>query len=254
MPHSAAHLPGKGLLVALVASISCTASFALAGVVELQPVADNTLYEDPLGNASNALGESFFAGKTQTELLRRGLLRFDLASIPRDAVIDSVTLTLHCTRSISLAEPVSLHRSLASWGEGTSIALGAGGGGTQSTTGDATWLHRALGSTLWTTPGGDFASLASATTDVSGIGAYMWSSDAMRADVQSWLLSSEENHGWAVLGNEELMGSAKRFASRENMNVELRPVLQIAFTIPAPGFAMVSLATFGVLCSRRRQK
>ncbi len=229
-----------------------SASSAHAAVLELQPVADNTLYEDPLGNASNALGESLFAGKTQTELLRRGLLRFDLSAIPAGSVIDSVSLTLHCTRSVSLAETVSLHRTLASWGEGTSLALGAGGGGTQSTANDATWLHRFYSTESWSTPGGDFAPLASATTLVSGLGSYEWTGDALRSDVQAWLTNASQNFGWTLLGNEDLIGGAKRFASRENLDEQIRPLLRVAYTIPAPSTGMLALGLFAL--RRRRAK
>lgn len=244
-------LSGNARSLALVTCALVIAPLGHASIIELRPTADNTLYEDSLGNFSNALGESFFAGKTQTELLRRGLLRFDFSAIPSGAVIDSVTLTLHCTRSISLAEPVSLHRGLAGWGEGTSNALGSGGGGTQATLGDATWLHQSLGGMLWTTPGGDFTSLASATIDVSGIGAYVWSSSGMRDDVQTWLANSASNHGWTVLGNEQLIGSAKRFASRENLNADLRPLLTVAYTIPTPGYGYIIIAACGALRRRR---
>jgi hypothetical protein len=227
------------------------ASPAHAALLELRPTADNTLYEDPLGNASNALGESLFAGKTQTELLRRSLLKFDLSALPAGATIDAVSLTLHCTRSVSLAEPVALHRTLASWGEGTSLALGAGGNGSQSTAGDATWLHRFYTTESWSTPGGDFALAPSTTTLVSGIGSYEWTGDALRTDVQAWLTNASQNFGWTLLGNEELIGSAKRFASRENIDEQLRPLLRVAYTIPAPATSVLACAA---LVLRRRSR
>ena len=55
-------------------------------------------------------------------------------------------------------------RFLANWGEGTSNADANEGGGANSTTNDATWIHTFYPASLWTTAGGNFISTASATT------------------------------------------------------------------------------------------
>lgn len=225
---------------------------AHAGSVVLGAVADNTLYQDSSGLTSNGQGASFFAGLTALDELRRGLLRFDFSAIPAGSTVTTVTLTLTCTRSISLAEDVSLHRSLASWGEGASNALGEGGRGAPAQPGDATWLHRFSDSAAWTNIGGDFESVASATTSVAGNGQYAWSSPGMVSDVQAWLDGASSNQGWFVLGAESITGSAKRFATRENEDASMRPSLAVTYVIPAPGPVALLAGLFVVTRRRRR--
>lgn len=210
------------------------------------------MYEDFGGDLSSGAGPSLFAGLTQFENRRRALIAFDLTSIPAGSSITSVTLTLTCTRSASLAEPVSLRPALASWGEGASVALGEGGMGTAALPGDATWRYRFFPDVLWNTEGGDLGP-TSASTPVAGEGTYAWSSPAMAADVQSWLVNPTLNQGWAIVGNEDLPQTAKRFASREHETLSQRPVLVVEYTpIPSPS----SLgAVAGILpCALRTRK
>lgn len=210
------------------------------------------MYEDFGGDLSSGAGPSLFAGLTQFENRRRALIAFDFASIPAGSTITSVTLTLTCTRSASLAEPVSLRPALASWGEGPSIALGEGGMGTAALPGDATWRYRFFPDVLWATEGGDLGP-TSATTPVAGEGAYTWSTPAMAADVQGWLANPGINHGWAIVGNEDLPQTAKRFASRENEVLAQRPVLVVEYT-PVPTPATLLAAMCGLLRARFRRR
>lgn len=201
--------------------------------VTLTPTKDNTLYESATGALSNGAGSYFFAGRTGqiSGSIRRGLIAFDVAgSVPSGATILSVTLTLNMSKTPSGAQSVSLHRVLADWGEGTSVAGQGEGGGAPSTTGDATWIHRFYNTTLWTTAGGEFDATASATQTVSGLGGYTWgSTPAMVSDVQGWLNNPSTNYGWLVRGNESATRTAKRFDSRENPNPGARPQLTITY-------------------------
>lgn len=231
------------LCAAAVAAGLSIASDARAGapvLVTVPAALDNTLYEDANGSISNAQGPGLFSGKTRFAGVRRALVEFDLSAIPANATIVSATMTLHLTRAISAGNQQSLHRVLASWGEGASTtgpdeSLNAGGGGDTATTGDATWVHRFFNTTAWTTPGGDFAPAASATTTVDDIqGPYSWSGAGLVADVQSWLVNPSSNHGWIVLGVESGFANAKRFASSENADASLRPALKVTYTVPVP--------------------
>ena len=96
---------------------------------------DNTLYEQVGGGLSNGAGEYIFAGTTATtSLRRRALLRFDVhAAVPAGSTVTSEALQLNMSRTISNAQPVSLHRVMADWGEGTSDALLEEGGGAAAT-------------------------------------------------------------------------------------------------------------------------
>ena len=202
--------------------------------VHLEPVRDNTLYEDPLGGLSNGAGSHVFAGLTESGGKRRALLAFDVAgAVPPGAQVLGVKLTLHVTRTIAGPETVSVHRALADWGEGTSLAPGQEGGGAPATAGDATWLHGFYPGTTWASPGGDFDALASATRVIGFTGPQTYASAGLVADVQAWLDDPSSNHGWMLVGDEPIggTGTAKRFGSRQGP-AAFRPVLKIVYEDP----------------------
>ena len=156
------------LALAVVAALGFLGgSLASAGTVNINPSKDNTLYEyDPVdGDRSNALGFHFFAGETGMNELRRGVLAFDIAgNIPPGATITAVSLSLNMSRTpTNTAYVMELHKLLADWGEGTSIAPGEEGDGAPATPNDATWRHRFFDTIFWSTQGGDFSATVSAS-------------------------------------------------------------------------------------------
>ncbi len=198
--------------------------------VTLQPLRDNTLYEFELGTISNGAGQYFFAGKTDSGTIRRGLLAFDLGGIPAGATVLSASLTLNMSKSIAGETAVALHAVSADWGEGVSAALGEEGAGAKAEPGDATWLHTFYDTDFWATPGGDFDPTPSAVTPVNGAGTYTWASPALTSDVAAWVADPATNFGWALLGDETTNRTATRFDSRENEAAN-RPRLTIAFVV-----------------------
>lgn len=222
------------LVIATVLGEICPSS-AIAQLANINPIKDNTLYQyDPAeGDVSNALGQHFFAGETGMGELRRGVVAFDIAgNVPAGSTILGVTLSLNMSRTPSgTLRTVELHRLLADWGEGTSVAPGEEGDGAPATPNDATWRHRFFDTIFWTTEGGDFSVTVSASQSVGPVGVYTWSSSQMRADVQSWLDDPSGNFGWLVLGDESVIGTAKRFDTRESASP---PVLTIQFRPPGP--------------------
>ncbi|MDZ7847180.1 MAG: hypothetical protein U5L96_10635 [Owenweeksia sp.] len=112
-------------------------------------------------------------------------------------------------------QSVDLHRLTTEWGEGSSDASGSEGSGTTAQTNDATWVHAFFNTTTWSTNGGDYSSTSSATQSVAGNGSYNWSSAALANDVQLFLDSANQNHGWILIGNEASNQTAKRFGSRD---------------------------------------
>jgi len=217
-----------------VVVLALAASNVSADTVTLTPVKDNTLYESPIGNISNGSGEHVFVGENGGALIRRALLAFDLAgSIPAGSTIDAVTLRMNMSRTIAGPQTIEVFRVSADWGEGASDAFGEEGGGTAAAANDATWIHRFFNTSLWTTPGGDFAASASASASVDGLGSYSWgAAGGLVADVQHWLDNPASNFGWILIGNESAAASAKRFDSRESAVVANRPTLVIDFTPP----------------------
>jgi uncharacterized repeat protein (TIGR01451 family) len=209
-------------------------------VITLSSVADNTLYQDTTGHLSNGAGQHFYVGDTvqATNFIRRGAIKFDTSSIPPGSTINSVTLSLHMSLTIDhTAESIVLHRALKNWGEGTSNAAVGGahsgeGAGVQATAGDVTWLYTFFNSQSWTTPGGDFAAAASATTSVAGVGTYQWSGAGLVADLQQWVNNPATSFGWIITGDETAKPTAMQFDTKENAVTANRPVLTIDFTPP----------------------
>lgn len=228
---------------------------ARAEVVDIPAGRDGTLFEDSLGLIANGSGQFMFVGETNTGSTRRGLLFFDVQSfVPAGSTIDSATLTLHCSRSVSTARRIDVYRALASWGEGASDSGDPGGGGANPEPGDATWLHRFYSPTnpvFWTTPGGDFNSTILASQTVGSIGSYSWQSAGLTAGVQAWLDEPAENFGLLLRGVESGR-TAKRFDTHENATAAFRPVLRVNYTIPEPGMGLFVGVT-ALLSLRRRQ-
>jgi hypothetical protein len=193
---------------------------------------DNTLIEPRTSLiASNGSGPNFFAGRTSQNdgtTLRRGIIAFDLTSIPAGSVVQTVTLTLNMSLTSSGVSTVNLHRLLADWGEGGSSSTTGAGGSAQ--TGDATWLHRFFETESWTTPGGDFSPTISVSQQVNSNGFYTWGPTAqMVADVQDWINNPSQNFGWILIGDEQAIMTVKRFDTHENNNANVRPRLTITF-------------------------
>jgi hypothetical protein len=203
--------------------------------VTISAAADNTIYQNPNVN-SNALGQNIFSGNNGGGSPRRGLIKFDVAAvIPAGATIVSVTLTLNCNNSRAVADNVSLYKLLSSWGEGTSNAGATGdGAGVAATANDATWLTTFFPNSFWITPGGDYNPVSAATTTINSTGFFTWSSADMVSDVQSWLSTPATNYGWILLCNETTIGTARRFASKENAVIANRPSLSVTYSTTLP--------------------
>lgn len=224
---------GRHLIAIVVAAAQ--AAFAPGEMIVLSPASDNTLYSED-SSLSNGAGQHFFCGRAGTGGLRRALLRFYLPpDIPPTATIYQVWLTLNLSQTSSGPSDVSLHRVLQAWGEGLSDAPGGEGGGAAAMSGDATWEHRFFDQEFWTTAGGEFDPSPVATQSVAGFAAYTWSSAEMIEDAREWLITPESNHGWILLGDERGGATAKRFDSRQNPNVSVRPQLIVGFALGCPG-------------------
>jgi hypothetical protein len=210
---------------------------ASAGIANITPSKDNTLYEyvPADGDRSNGAGFHFFAGENGQGERRRGVVAFDLAgTIPPGSTITGVTLTMNMSMTPADTETIELHRLLADWGEGTSHAPMGEGDGAPATPNDATWRHRFFDTIFWTTEGGDFSATVSASQSVGSVGQYMWTSGKMIGDVQEWLDNPASNFGWLVLGDESTVATAKRFDTRESANSPLLTIQYISKPRPLP--------------------
>ncbi|MBL8724708.1 MAG: DNRLRE domain-containing protein [Planctomycetes bacterium] len=231
-------------LRSLIAALAMTAADLTAQTTVSVPcVLDNTLYQSATGTLSNGRGTGLYVGVTGQPGIRRPLLKFDVDGVvPAGARILSAQLNLSCvTSAFGGPLPVTMHRALASWGEGTSVATGGGGQGAAARTGDATWLHRFYPNTFWTSPGGDFAPTPSATIVTPPYG--LCSSNvttALVADVQSMLDNPSGNFGWLLKTNELTAYMARKIESRESNFT--KPVLSVTYVLPGQS------ASLGVGC------
>lgn len=210
----------------------------LGDMVTLTSIKDNTLQKSSTGAKANGAGRYMFVGKTAESVtinLRRPVIQFDVSSIPAGATVTAVYFTLYCSKAIT-AGPVSCHRVLSPWNEGTAVATCTGnneGCGANSLTGDSTWIHRVKPGTLWAAQGGDFSVTPSDTKFVEGEGlTTTWgSTSGMIADVQAWVNNPGNNNGWLLMGEEVADGgTAKRFNTRENSVISSRPQLIVHFS------------------------
>jgi Lamin Tail Domain len=230
----------KKVLIFSLLIISSKISHAQLDSMKFVPAKDNTIYSEVPSN-SNALGFFLFAGRTEgrnnTEN-RRALLKFDFTNLPANAQVQSVRLNIAVTGAASFTTATynfALHKVLKDWGEGTS-ASSPGGKGTAATTNDATWIYSLFSSSTWITPGGDFTPMASATSSVTFLTFPLnygtWNSIGMKNDVIAWKSNPSNNFGWIILGEETVLGSAFKFASKDG-NLYDKPLLTVFYTLPA---------------------
>ena len=226
----------------LFVSLPLIPMLSTADEVLIAAGADNTLYEDSLGSVSNGSGAIMVAGRTNGEVdsIRRAVLFFDVAgNIPHGAVVESVALSLYLNKGNGGAREMRLHRLLTDWGEGASVTDGGGLGATAEP-GDATWLHTFYPDAFWGSDGGRYVGRVSASQLVGTAGgnndlagSYTWpSTDRLVDDVRRWVKKPSRNYGWILVGDESVKQTAKQFASRESVSSELRPMLEVTYSLP----------------------
>jgi hypothetical protein len=208
-----------------------------AETVGVAPARDNSIFStDP--DAANGAGGAIFSGRTNGAGTRqRALLYFDVAAaLPAGATVTSASLTLTLIQAApgSGLQMHTLHALGATWGEG--VSQGDSGMGAPAAPDDATWINRFWPDVFWSAEGGDFDATPLATASVgTGLGPYAWAAGPLAAEVQAWLDEPDCNFGWLLLGNESVLGTAKKFSSREADDPDTRPLLTVSFIPPCAG-------------------
>lgn len=192
--------------------------------VDLTPSQDNSIFSE--SNNSNGLGR-LFSGQNSMGNNRRCLFQFDFSAIPSTAIVSSVTLTLNVNQvSSSTTDTFTLHRLTTPWGEGTSFS--GGGSGSAAVAPDATWSDAMLGTSNWTTSGGDFITDATHSLSMDNTtGSKVFSSTStLVEDVQNWIDGTNSNYGWILIGDESTSNTTRRFGSKDQ---DVAPVLSITY-------------------------
>ena len=225
------------LATAFLAPLSAQANWTFT------PSRDATLYEDASGMLANGSGTAMFVGTTNSASKRRGLVHFDLSTIPAGSRVLSTSLIVTSTQSPSTSVmTMTAHRLLQDWSEGPSVAPGGQGTGGAALSGDSTWLHRDFPTQLWTNPGGDFAS-PSFTMPVQAVGSSgSGFQTGLTGDVQSWIDNPASNHGWLLKGDESLSGTARKLTARE---AGFGAGVQLGVTFLSPG----QVGQWGIGCT-----
>ncbi|WP_417616052.1 DNRLRE domain-containing protein [Oceanisphaera sp.] len=172
--------------------------------------ADTYLYDDPWGTTRGT--ETRMRISNSGNLDKRGLLKFDLSTIPTAALITSATLELNL-EGIGSGEiaDISLHRVTRDWHQ------------TQ-----ANW-SLARTSENWSSLGGDFepTALTSAEIDPLALGATQWDITALVGD---WVAGVQDNHGLMLLGSPGV--NHADFSSSNHAAATQRPKLTIQYHCP----------------------
>ena len=261
----------RAALASAALFLGAAAAGPVRAVTELRIAAsaDTTIYAEQSGSTaydgiSDGSGPSLWTSVIAAGVTRRALVRFDLSAVPAGARVLSVQLQLFEIRARD-EHAVRLHRVLAAWGEAGSNG-GEAGVGAPAQPGDATWSHRLWPDQRWAQRGGDFVATPSSSRVVGfGPASYVWPSTPQQvADVQGWLAQPSTNHGWIVIGDDQGLQNAKRFASRNGSSVDGQPTLIVTVEpgalavddtdIPLPPWALALLGTglAGALLRRRR--
>lgn len=161
-------------------------------------------------------------------------MQFDIAgNIPAGAVVTSVSLVMNLETGGSAADDHDLHVVTTDWGEGTSSGSG---NGDVAVAPDATWSDAMIGTSTWTSAGGDYNLTSSITMSLDDTpGNHTFTSATMATDVQSWLDTPGNNFGWILIGNEANPCASRRFGSKDQ---GIAPQLVINYTCSDPPTAI----------------
>jgi hypothetical protein len=159
----------------------------------------------------------------------RGLVKFDLSTVPAGAAISSATYSMFeyaaANTGTSNSWPVGLKRVLRNWDET-----------------NASWNKYDV-TNSWTTAGAtadglDRVATSSATQMMDGVAASAmvnWTGDLLNADIQQYIDGTTPNYGWLIQGapNQGVVPIAyNNFYTSDHTTSTVRPKLVLNYTLP----------------------
>ncbi len=152
--------------------------------------------------------------------MRRSVIKFDLSSIPSNAVITSASLKL-VQLGGSGTITVNIHRLLQNW-----------------TNADVTWNNYTTG-TPWNTAGGgagtDYTSTATDSKALLSYSGGTVDSYNVLTDVQNIVNNGGNNYGWIMKLATESGNTYVGYNSQDAGTQANRPILTVVYTVPTPG-------------------
>lgn len=186
---------------------------------------DTYLSSTAPSNNYGTLG-SIFVGELDTapSAVTRSLIKFDLSSIPSNALITTATLSLMISANYSnTPRYYNLYRVLRDWVES-----------------QATWNAWKTGNS-WTTAGAggngtdvDYDTVLASTYFASTLGTGAVKEFSLApAEFKKFVDGTYPNYGWLIKANVEL-DDGYAFLSSSETNAVKRPKLVVEYTLPAP--------------------
>jgi hypothetical protein len=146
---------------------------------------------------------------------RRSLLEFNLDDVPINSTVYSAMLKLYVTAKGTANPVVNVYRVTTNWTEGT--------GDGAITNNGVTW-DNSSGTSAWSTSGGDFDLFVWASTTATATNT--WILLNVTNLVQGWVSGAYPNYGFLLRTTTTSSGTTS-FASSDNSNSSLRPILDI---------------------------
>lgn len=202
----------KTVGIGIAALILIVPLLARADTVTLSAAQDSWIAEGSPN--TNHSGDNVLNVRTgPTAIKQHALIQFNLSGIPTCAIVSSAVLRLTITNPPSANRTEGVHTVSKAWTE-------AG----------VTW-NTTNGSTLWTSPGGDFNPTATATAMTGTIDGVVvqWT---VTSDAIAFVANASSNHGWLIKDVDENVGATTTaYGSKENATASNRPQLVVTYTL-----------------------